>query len=93
MPDANRRHRPIPECGTTAGYQRHRRHHEPIDDACRAANNAARWRNKQQLAQRRKLEDAARRLAAEAVELGHPAAYEALYAQALREEMATGGAR
>lgn len=31
---------PLP-CGTTAAWQRHRRHGEPIDEACRAARNAA----------------------------------------------------
>ncbi|MFI1165577.1 hypothetical protein ACH4UM_18670 [Streptomyces sp. NPDC020801] len=30
--------RPTAPCGTPAAYKRHIRNHEPIDDACRAAN-------------------------------------------------------
>lgn len=30
-----------PPCGTEAAYGRHRRHGEPVDDACRAADTRA----------------------------------------------------
>lgn len=30
--------RPVPECGTEAGYQHHRYHNTPRDDACKAAH-------------------------------------------------------
>jgi hypothetical protein len=33
--------KPLQPCGTDAGYQRHVKYGEPIDDACRAARNAA----------------------------------------------------
>lgn len=33
--------KPLQPCGTDAAYQRHVKYGEPIDDACRAARNAA----------------------------------------------------
>jgi hypothetical protein len=33
--------KPLHPCGTDAAYQRHVKHGEPIDDACRNARNAA----------------------------------------------------
>ena len=33
--------RPAAPCGTPAAYQRHLRHGEPVDDACRRANTEA----------------------------------------------------
>lgn len=33
--------KPLQPCGTDAAYQRHVKHSEPIDDACRDARNAA----------------------------------------------------
>lgn len=43
------RGKPLRPCGTYAAYQRHVRHREPIDAACRAANTAhvAAWRSDQ----------------------------------------------
>lgn len=31
----------IPDCGTDAGYQRHKYREEPIDEPCRVAHNTA----------------------------------------------------
>jgi hypothetical protein len=33
--------KPTAPCGTVAAYRRHQRNNEPIDQACREANNAA----------------------------------------------------
>ncbi|MGW6395435.1 WhiB family transcriptional regulator [Streptomyces sp. NPDC055103] len=45
MPDPTpRQHtggKALAPCGTRAAYERHLRHKEPVDDACREANNAA----------------------------------------------------
>lgn len=86
--------RPIPPCGTSAAYQRHRRYGQDVDAECRAAVCAERRADRARQARRRRCEIAARNVALEAVALGHPSGYEALYAAALREEMATiGGSR
>lgn len=42
--------RPVPECGTTAAYERHIRNGEPIDDACRAAHTEYRRKQRGQQA-------------------------------------------
>ncbi|MFD8027852.1 WhiB family transcriptional regulator [Streptomyces sp. NPDC059717] len=39
-PKKSSRRWPVAPCGTRAAYQRHVRKREPIDDRCRAANNA-----------------------------------------------------
>ncbi|WP_413102268.1 hypothetical protein [Streptomyces sp. Inha503] len=41
QPARRRGHRPLAPCGTVSAYQRHVRKHEPIDEACRQANTAA----------------------------------------------------
>lgn len=40
-PPVVRNGRTLAPCGTRSAYQRHVRNREPVDDACRAANNAA----------------------------------------------------
>lgn len=39
--------RELQPCGTPAAYQRHRRHHEPVDDACHEA-----WKKDNRVRQR-----------------------------------------
>lgn len=45
--------RPLAPCGTRAAYERHLRRKEPVDDACREANNAANVARRKQRALRR----------------------------------------
>jgi hypothetical protein len=51
-----RRKFPIPQCGTEAGYKRHKRQHESICDPCRRAMNTA---NRQRRARRLQVIDGA----------------------------------
>jgi hypothetical protein len=41
MPSMPRNYTDLAPCGTEAAARRHQRHHEPVDEACRAAANRA----------------------------------------------------
>lgn len=79
--------RPPPRCGTRAGYQRHRKHGEPVDDACRDAYNAY-YRDYYAamptcVRLRYAALDAARRQARARLSHAHPARFAALVAELL----------
>ena len=67
--------RPVAPCGTEPAEKRHRRRHEPIDQACRTARNgaeAARMRHEYAHARERHLTEVARQLVlAEGVRVFH----------------------
>lgn len=94
LPDIARRKgpavKPRPPCGTSRAYEWHRRHGEPIDQACRVASTAHKRVCAQRAKRRQRHEAMARKQAQEAIALGHPARFDVLYQAALCEALEDG---
>lgn len=84
--------RELQPCGTNAAYQRHRRHGEPVDEACRTAHSTEMSSLKRARKEKIYARERARRQAHAALAHRHPEEFARLYAAALAEELA-GGAR